>query len=89
MQEALVRSLGEEDSLEESMVTHSNILEVSGRLQSIGLSSWTWLKWLSMHAEFGYTDSKSRCKSKYKKSFHLGGVHLEKDIQKESEGKFK
>ena len=35
-----------------------------------------------MHAEFGYTESKSRCKSKYKKSFHLEGVLLEKDIQK-------
>ena len=44
--------------LEEGMATHSSILawripwtEEPGKLQSIGLQSWTTLKWLSMHAD--------------------------------------
>ena len=44
MQETWVRSLGQEDPLEDSMATHSSIrawkipwTEESGRLQSIGL----------------------------------------------------
>ena len=44
MQEARVRSLGQEDPLEKRMATHSNILswripwgEKPGRLQSMGL----------------------------------------------------
>ena len=44
MQETLVRSLGQEDPLEEEMATHSSILareipwtEEPGRLQSMGL----------------------------------------------------
>ena len=48
-----VRSLGQEDTLEEEMATHSSILaweiprpEESGGLQSMGLESQTWL---SMH----------------------------------------
>ena len=49
-----VLSLGQEDPLEEGIATHSSILawripwrEVSDRLQSIGLQSWTRLKRLS------------------------------------------
>ena len=45
MQETRVRSLGQEDSLEEDMATHSKILawripwtEGSGKLQSLGLN---------------------------------------------------
>ena len=52
-----LQSLGWEDLLEEGMATHSSILtwripwtEEPGGLQSIGLLSWTQLKWLSMHA---------------------------------------
>ena len=55
-----VQFLGREDPLEEGMATHSSILawrfpwtEDSGRLQSIGLHSWTRLKLLSMHAFIG------------------------------------
>ena len=47
-QETPVRSLGQEDSLEEVMATHSSILpgkiawtEEPGRLWSVGLQSWT------------------------------------------------
>ena len=54
MQEMWVQSLGEEYPLEEDMATHSNILagktpwtEEPGGLQSMGLQSRTWLKWLS------------------------------------------
>ena len=51
-QETQVRSLGQEDSLEWEMATHSSILawkipwrEEPGRLQSIGVTkSWTHLK---------------------------------------------
>ena len=50
-----VRSLGQENPLEEGMATHSSIFawripgtEEPGGLQSMG--SQTWLKWLSMHA---------------------------------------
>ena len=51
MQETWVRSLGQEDPLEEEMATHSSILvwripwtEEPGRLQSMGLhKSWTQL----------------------------------------------
>ena len=46
-----VRSLGEEDPLEEGTATHSSILawripwtEEPGGLQSIGLQNWTQLK---------------------------------------------
>ena len=52
----LVRSLGQEDSLEEEMAPHSSILawripwtEEPGRLQSMGSQSWTRLKQLSTH----------------------------------------
>ena len=47
-QETWVRSLGQEDPLEEAMATHSSILawkmlwtEETGQLQSMGLQSWT------------------------------------------------
>ena len=50
MREAQVHSLGPEDPLEKEMATHSSILawgipwtEKPGRLQSIGLQSWTQL----------------------------------------------
>ena len=48
MQETWFQSLGQEDSLEKGMTTHSSILawripwtEESGRLQSRGSQSWT------------------------------------------------
>ena len=48
MQETRVRSLGQEDSLEKGMATHSSILawripwtEEPGRLQFIGSQNWT------------------------------------------------
>ena len=48
MQETLVRSLSREDSLEKEMAAHSSTLawripwtEESGRLQSMGMQSWT------------------------------------------------
>ena len=51
------QSLGQEDSLEEGMATHSSILawriprtEESGRLPDGVAKSWTQLKWLSMRA---------------------------------------
>ena len=51
MKEVRLQSLGWEDSLEEEMATHSNILawevqetEEFGGLQSRGLQSWTWLR---------------------------------------------
>ena len=50
MQETRVQSLGQKDPLEKKMATHSNILaweipwtEEPGRLQSMGLQSWTQL----------------------------------------------
>ena len=50
MQDTQVWPLGREDSLEKGMATHSSILawriswtEELGRLQSMGLQSWTWL----------------------------------------------
>ena len=50
IQETWVRSLGQEDALEEGKATHSNILawripwtEKPGRLQSMGSHSWTQL----------------------------------------------
>ena len=50
MQEIWVQFLGREDLLEKGMATHSGILawrilwtEESGRLQSLGLQSWTQL----------------------------------------------
>ena len=53
-QETQVQSLGQEDSLEKEMVTHSSILawsipwtEEPGRLQPMGLPSQTRLKQLS------------------------------------------
>ena len=56
MQETQVPSLCREDPLEEEMATHSSILawripwtEDPGGLQSMGLQSWTRLKWLSTH----------------------------------------
>ena len=60
MQETRVQSLGQEDPLEEEMVTHSSILaweiprtEESGGLQSMGLQSQTPLsihthKWMTL-----------------------------------------
>ena len=52
-----VPSLGWEDPLEKGMATHSSTRawriprsEEPGRLESIGLQSWTRLKRLSMHA---------------------------------------
>ena len=51
MQETQVRSLGQEDPLEETMATHSRILawriprmEEPGGLQSLGSQSWTRLR---------------------------------------------
>ena len=48
-QETQVESLDQEDPLEKKLATHSNILaeelpqtEEPGRLQSMGLQSWTW-----------------------------------------------
>ena len=56
-QEMQVRSLGQEDPLEEGMATHSRILawrvprtEEPGGLQSIGLQSQARLKQLSTHS---------------------------------------
>ena len=54
-----VWSLGQKDSLEKEMATHSSILagkipwtEEPGRLQSIGLQSWTWLRdWAHTHRQ--------------------------------------
>ena len=50
MQDTWVRSLGQEDALEEDMATHSSILawripwtEEPGGLQSLGWHSWTQL----------------------------------------------
>ena len=64
LQEMWVQSLDREDPLEEGMATHSSILawtipwiEGPSRLQSRGLQSWTWLKWLSTHACTCITDS--------------------------------
>ena len=55
-EETQVRSLGQDEPLEEGMTTHSSIVawripwtEQSGGLQSMGSQSRTWLKWLSMH----------------------------------------
>ena len=57
-----VRSLGQEDPLEEGRATHSNILgwripwtEKPGRLQSIGLQSRTQLKQLRTPAHVSRT----------------------------------
>ena len=57
IQETQVKSLGQEDPLEDSMATHSSILawripktEEPGRLQSTGSQSRTRLKRLSTHA---------------------------------------
>ena len=54
-QEMLIQSLVWEDPLKEEMVTHTRILawrilwrEESGRLQSIGWQSWTWLSMLTL-----------------------------------------
>ena len=56
-QKIQVGSLGQEDALEEGMVTHSSILgwrisriEEAGGLQSMGSQSQTWLKWLNTSA---------------------------------------
>ena len=56
MSEMWVRPLGQEEPLEKGMASHSSILawrippaEEPGGLQSIGLQSQTWLKWLSTH----------------------------------------
>ena len=55
MQETRVQSLGQEDPPEEGIATHSSPLawripwtEEPGGLQSIGLQSWTWQKWLNI-----------------------------------------
>ena len=57
----MVRSLGQEDPLEEGMATHSRILawrtswtEEPGWLQSKGSQSLTWLRRLHTHAPFMY-----------------------------------
>ena len=57
MQKTQVRSLSQEDSLQEDIATHSSILawripwtEETGGLQSMGSQSRTQLKWLSKHA---------------------------------------
>ena len=54
VQEMWVWSLGQKDPQKEGMATHSSILdwripwtEEPGGLQSMGLQSRTWLKWLS------------------------------------------
>ena len=56
-----VQSLGWEDPLEEGLETHPSILawgipwtEEPGRLQPIGLQSWTRLKQLSMYGQCSY-----------------------------------
>ena len=59
MSEMWVRPLGQEEPLEKGMASHSSILawrippaEEPGGLQSIGLQSQTWLKWLSTHVHY-------------------------------------
>ena len=54
------QSLGQEDTLEEEMATHSSILtweipwpEESGGLQSMGLESRTWLS-MHIHTKCGF-----------------------------------
>ena len=66
-QETLARSLGGEDPLEESMVTHSSTLaweiprtEERGRLQFCSFTSRTWLKQLSTDA---HTERQLSCSS--------------------------
>ena len=61
-QETRLRSLGQEDPLEEGMATHSSILawripwtEEPGRLQAIGLQSRTRLQRLSRHTALVHT----------------------------------
>ena len=56
MQETWVQSVGQEDPLEEGMATHSSILawripwtREPGRLQSMGLQSWTQLSYTHTH----------------------------------------
>ena len=60
LQEMRVLFQGQEDLLEKCMATHPSILawripwrEEPGRLQSIGLQSWTWQKQLSTHTQTG------------------------------------
>ena len=62
MQETWVSSLGREDPLEEGMATHSSILawriprtEEPGRIQSMGLQSWTRLFNFTENKGFAYT----------------------------------
>ena len=67
-QETWVRSLGQEDPLEEKVVTYSSILagktpwaEEPGRLQSIGSQRWVMTEGLSTQSEslaFNHTVSK-------------------------------
>ena len=59
--ETRVQSLGWKDPLEKGMATHSSILawripwaEEPGGLQSIGLQSWTRLKWLGSSSSSRY-----------------------------------
>ena len=61
MDKMQVWSLCQENPLEEGVATHSSILawktpctEEPGGLPSVGLQSWTQLKWLSMHARGAY-----------------------------------
>ena len=66
------RSLGQEDPLEESMVTHSSILpwripwaEEPGRFTIHRVTnSWTWLKWLSSNRTLFTISTKIRVKKK-------------------------
>ena len=84
MQEALVQSLGREDSLEKEMATHSSILawripwrEEPGGLQSMGgvAKSWTsqtWLnEWALVHT---HTHSHTHAHTTYKKWRSLGSA---------------
>ena len=72
--EMKVRSLGWEDTLEESMETHSSIRSLDNALDRGAwwtavhrvAKSWTWLKWLSTHAhevghDFSHITSQLMC----------------------------
>ena len=68
-EETRVRSLGQEDPLEEGRATHASILawripwtEDAGMLQSIvSQKSWTWVEWISIvHVEEGFLYDKRK-----------------------------
>ena len=70
------------DPLEEDMTTHSSIFawiipwaEKSGRLQSMGPQSWTWLKQLSMHIFISYTHTHTHTHTHIYIS-HIFFIHL-------------